>query len=51
MSNQPSDNFIYGTGTLTNDTSNTIQGAGVIGDTYALTLTTRGRSTPTFPTA
>ena len=41
MSNQPY-NIIYGSGTLINDTSNTIQGAGVIGDGYNLTLNNMG---------
>ena len=43
MSNLPADNFIYGTGgTLINDTANTIQGAGVIGDGYTLTINNKG---------
>ena len=43
MSNQSNQNIIYGSGgTLINDTANTIQGAGVIGDTYSLTVNNKG---------
>ena len=43
LSNLPNDNFIYGAGgTLINDTANTIQGAGAIGDGYSLTINNKG---------
>ena len=43
LSNQSNHNIIYGSGgTLNNDTANTIQGAGVIGDTYSLTINNKG---------